>query len=123
MLDVNVKGVWRMIRATLPQFRKQKEGLIISISSAAGRFALPFNALYASSKFALEGLIGSMQLELNSLGIESVLVQPGTYNTGLITKHLPGSNPDVIAEYGPVAKIPEQMAEGLKAYFKIHLKS
>jgi NAD(P)-dependent dehydrogenase (short-subunit alcohol dehydrogenase family) len=42
VMDVDVKGPWRIIKAVLPQMRKQREGLIINISSVSGRFSFPF---------------------------------------------------------------------------------
>ena len=57
ILNVDVVGPWRVIRATLPHFRKQKEGLIITVASSLGRFSCPFMSAYSTAKHGLEGLI------------------------------------------------------------------
>jgi NAD(P)-dependent dehydrogenase (short-subunit alcohol dehydrogenase family) len=67
VMDVNVKGPWRLIRAALPQMRKQGEGLIINISSTAGRFPVPFQSVYNSTKFAVEGLTETSHTLLRKL--------------------------------------------------------
>lgn len=82
-LDTNVVGVHRVLRAFLPTMREQGEGLVINISSVAGRIAVPFMALYHASKWALEGYTESMRAELATMGIEFVLIQPGPFNTTL----------------------------------------
>ena len=118
ILDVNLIGCWRLIRATLPQFRKQADGLIINISSGAGRFSVPFCSMYSATKFGLEGLIEGIHFELKHLGIESILVQPGNFSTGLQSKFVTGSNSEILKEYGEVAQLPNKMAEGMITYFE-----
>jgi short-subunit dehydrogenase len=98
--------------------RKHHDGLIINISSGAGRFSVPFCSMYSSTKFALEGLIEGIYFELKNLGIESILVQPGNFATGLQTKFATGSTTDVVESYGEIAQIPNKMAESMVAYFK-----
>ena len=78
---VNLFGVLDVTRAVLPIMRKNKNGIIINISSMGGRITIPFGSLYNSSKFALEGLTEGMQYELNPLGIRLKLVEPGSYRT------------------------------------------
>jgi short-subunit dehydrogenase len=65
------------IRKILPHFREQKEGMIINISSGAGRFTLPLISLYAASKFALEGFSEALSFELSALNISVKIVEPG----------------------------------------------
>ena len=64
MFDVNLKGTWRVIKAALPQLRKQEEGLIINISSGLGRFSSPFMTVYNSTKFAVEGISEALAQEV-----------------------------------------------------------
>jgi short-subunit dehydrogenase len=75
--EVNVFGVMNTIRKILPHFREQKEGMIINISSGAGRFTLPLISLYAASKFALEGFSEALSFELSALNISVKIVEPG----------------------------------------------
>ena len=80
--DVNYFGLIDCIKGILPQLRKQKDGVIINISSIAGRFGLPFTSLYNSSKFAVEGLTECLHYELSLFGIDIKTVAPGSFRTG-----------------------------------------
>ena len=82
-LDINVVGVHRVIRAFLPAMRGAESGLIINVSSIAGRFAVPFFTIYHASKWALEGYSLGLRSELASSGIDVVSVQPGPFTTEL----------------------------------------
>ena len=79
--ETNLFGVIRVTQAVLPIMRKQKSGIIINISSAAGRFGYPGESAYVSTKFAIEGLSESMVYELEPFGIRVVLVEPGPIRT------------------------------------------
>ncbi|WP_013587553.1 SDR family NAD(P)-dependent oxidoreductase, partial [Paraburkholderia phenoliruptrix] len=59
LFDVNVFGIQRTLRAVLPAFRKQGEGLVVNIGSILGRVTFPFFGLYGASKFAIEALTDS----------------------------------------------------------------
>lgn len=82
-LDVNVTGPFRMMRAAAPAMRAAGDGLMVNVSSIAGRFARPFAAPYHASKWALEGLTQAMRYELSVYGVDVVLVEPGPYRTNL----------------------------------------
>ncbi len=75
--DVNVFGVMNVIRELLPHFRKNKQGLILNVSSGAGVFTLPMISLYCASKFALEGFSESLSYELASQNIRIKIIEPG----------------------------------------------
>ena len=79
--DVNVFGVMNVIRAIVPVFRKQKEGLILNVSSAGGLIGLPSISIYISTKFALEGFTESLSYELASQNIIVKMVEPGGGDT------------------------------------------
>jgi NAD(P)-dependent dehydrogenase (short-subunit alcohol dehydrogenase family) len=81
--ETNLFGVIRVTQAVLPIMRKQKAGIIVNISSAAGRFGIPGQSAYVSSKFAIEGLSESMAYELESFGIKAVLIEPGRVKTNM----------------------------------------
>lgn len=74
---VNVFGTMNVIRTILPQFRTQKQGAIINVSSAGGRIGIPLISMYVSSKFALEGFSEALSYELASQNISLKLVEPG----------------------------------------------
>ena len=81
--ETNVFGSMNVIRAALPQMRKQRDGLIVQFSSLAG-IAPPAAglAVYASTKFAVEGLCEGLRLDVAHLGINVMLVEPGDFMTG-----------------------------------------
>ena len=75
--DVNLFGVMNVIRAIVPVFRKQKQGLILNVSSAGGLVGLPSTSIYISTKFALEGFTESLAYELASQNIVVKIIEPG----------------------------------------------
>jgi NAD(P)-dependent dehydrogenase (short-subunit alcohol dehydrogenase family) len=75
--DVNVFGVMEVTRAILPHFRKNKNGLILNISSGAGVYGLPMISLYCATKFALEGFTESLAYELASQNIAVKIIELG----------------------------------------------
>ena len=81
LFDVNVFGVMRVTNAVLPAMRRQRQGRIINMSSILGLIPSPYNAIYSSSKHAIEGYSESLDHELRALGIRVVLVEPGYTNT------------------------------------------
>lgn len=84
LLETNVIGTIKTVRAVLPQMRKQKSGLIINISSILGFSTAPLNGPYSASKYALEALSETLALEVKPFGINVVIVQPGGFNTSFV---------------------------------------
>jgi NAD(P)-dependent dehydrogenase (short-subunit alcohol dehydrogenase family) len=81
LFELNVFGLIATVQAVLPLMRRQSSGVIVNVSSAAGRVGLPFLAPYSASKFAVEGLTESMSYELAAFGIRAKLVEPGGIRT------------------------------------------
>jgi len=81
-METNLFGPARMIRAVLPQMRRQGGGRIITVGSLAGTAALPYQPYYSASKFALEGLTEALRLELVGSNIDATMVNPGDFRTG-----------------------------------------
>lgn len=81
LFDVNVFGVLRVTNAVLPVMRRQRQGRIINMSSILGLIPAPYNALYASTKHAIEGYSESLDHEVRTQGIRVVLVEPGVTRT------------------------------------------
>jgi len=71
----------RLTNAILPVMRRQRSGRIINMSSILGLIPAPFNALYASTKHAIEGYSESLDHEVRTQGIRVVLVEPGVTRT------------------------------------------
>lgn len=81
VFDVNVFGTMRMTNAVLPAMRQQRKGRIVNLSSILGLIPAPYNALYASTKHAIEGYSESLDHEVRTQGIHIVLVEPGVTRT------------------------------------------
>jgi NAD(P)-dependent dehydrogenase (short-subunit alcohol dehydrogenase family) len=111
MLDTNFLGVVRLNRAVLPHMRKRGSGLLLYVSSGAGRVVLPCIAYYTASKFAMEALAETYRYELASQGIDSVIVQPGAYPTGILGRLETGEDATRAATYGPVSEIPKKISD------------
>ncbi|HVE36637.1 MAG TPA: SDR family oxidoreductase [Nitrososphaeraceae archaeon] len=75
--ETNFFGTIRLIKAIVPIMRKQGNGTIVNISSMVGRFGVPLNSAYVSSKFAVEGLSESISFELEEYGIRVIVIEPG----------------------------------------------
>ncbi len=86
MFDVNLYGPLRVMRAVLPTIRQQGKGTIINVTSSLSKFVLPLSGLYTSSKVALETATESYAYELAPEGIEALIIQPGSFNTGIMEK-------------------------------------
>jgi NAD(P)-dependent dehydrogenase (short-subunit alcohol dehydrogenase family) len=89
--------------------------LLLHISSGAGRLALPGLGVYCASKFALEALAEVYRYELASLGVDSVIIEPGAYPTPIMAKFEPGEDLGRSAAYGDAARIPDVMGTGLRS--------
>lgn len=81
LFETNLFGAMRMIRAVLPHMRERGSGRIINVSSFVGLIPVPFMALYAASKHALEGYSESLDHEVREHGVRVLLVEPGYTNT------------------------------------------
>jgi NAD(P)-dependent dehydrogenase (short-subunit alcohol dehydrogenase family) len=107
--DTNFFGVLRMNRAVLPAMKRQGNGLLLQVSSGGGRLAIPGMALYCASKFAMEALAEVYRYELASLGIDSVVLEPGAYATPIMGKLEEGEDPSRKTGYGEMAQVPEKL--------------
>ena len=84
-IETNLFGPMTVTRAVLPAMRRQRSGLVISISSGAGQIGSPSGSAYAASKFALEGWMESLAGEVQPFGIRTMIVEPGFFRTELLT--------------------------------------
>ncbi|KGO86665.1 short-chain dehydrogenase [Flavobacterium rivuli WB 3.3-2 = DSM 21788] len=106
MFEVNIYGVLRTYQAVLPSMRREKNGLVINITTGASGHTLPFMVPYMASKFVVESITEGIQDELSDYGIENVSIQPGVYPTEMTNGSKAGINADkteIIAEYGDAA--------------------
>ena len=82
--ETNFFGVVRLVKEVLPVMRKQRNGIIVNVSSGAGRVAIPVSSAYVATKFALEGLSESMRYELKEFGINIIIIEPGVIRTNFV---------------------------------------
>ncbi|MGW4353465.1 SDR family NAD(P)-dependent oxidoreductase [Nocardia sp. NPDC004582] len=80
--EVNVFGAVAVTQAVLPRLRAT-QGRVVFISSLSGRISTPGTGAYNSSKFALEGLVDALRVELRPWGIRTSLIEPGPIATDL----------------------------------------
>ncbi|MEI1280599.1 SDR family oxidoreductase [Leptospira venezuelensis] len=81
LMNINFFGNIAITLATLPYFRKEKKGYIVSISSIAGKFGVPFRTGYSASKFALSGFYEGLRAENSGDNLKVLLVYPGFIKT------------------------------------------
>lgn len=103
--EVNVFGVVALIKAVLPHMRKRRRGRILNVTSMGGLMTMPGIAYYHGSKFALEGISGSLAKEVKPFGIHVTAVEPGMFRTDWAGRSLVRSSrniPDYDAIFEPI---------------------
>ncbi len=111
--DQNYFGPHRVSRAVLPHMRRQKSGLIVNVSSTAGKISVPFMGHYAASKHALEALSEAYSFELSDQNIDVVIVEPGAFPTGIINKVVEPADTEIMAGYAPSLDILQKFGESM----------
>ena len=81
IFDTNFFGIVRMTRAVVPHMRRRGSGRIINIGSVLGFLPMPFGALYAATKHAIEGYSESLDHELRTRGIRVSVIEPAYTKT------------------------------------------
>lgn len=127
--ETNFFGPIEVMKAALPQMRKQNSGLIINITSIAGYMGLPYRSVYSASKGALELITEALRMEVKQFGIEITNVAPGDFATNIASGryHAPvlkgsayekvyGETLATMNEHVDAGSNPDEMAE---AIFKI----
>lgn len=108
--ETNFFSIVRIIQEVAPIMRKQGSGIIVNISSVAGRMGLPGSPAYISSKFALEGLGECLRYELGMFGIKTTLIEPGVIKTKFFdSMKIPESKKDPLYK-----QVTDNMLSGLK---------
>src|SRR5882672_7030298 len=107
LMDTNFIGPVRVNRAVLPHMRRQRSG--------AGRVVLPSAGFYCASKFALEALAEAYSYELAAQGIESVIVEPGQYETPVFGNTVRAADEARTSTYGAAKEIPAKVNAALSS--------
>ena len=108
--ETNFFGIISIIQKVAPVMRKQKSGVIVNISSVAGKIGFPGSPAYISSKFALEGLSESLRYELGQFGVKVVIIEPGVIKSNFFSSmKIAEPKPD-----SPYKEITEKVIMGIK---------
>ncbi|PVH77405.1 NAD(P)-binding protein [Cadophora sp. DSE1049] len=102
--DTNVFGTIKVTRALLPHFRQRHAGTVVFIGSLSGWIGHPGCSAYAGSKFALEGMVESLQQEVSPFGIRTLLMEPGRFRTKLLSSQNMKTVQPTIADYSEFSK-------------------
>jgi NAD(P)-dependent dehydrogenase (short-subunit alcohol dehydrogenase family) len=97
-------GPMNVTRAVLPQMRKQRSGLLLTISSTAGLSGGMFLTAYAAAKFGVEGWMESLAPEIAPFGIRTMLVEPGFFRTELLSRDSTTYAEPTLADYAERSK-------------------
>jgi NAD(P)-dependent dehydrogenase (short-subunit alcohol dehydrogenase family) len=102
VFETNLFGPVRLIRAVLPGMRERGEGVVVNVSSVAGRLpGAPVNWAYAASKHALGALSDSLAEEVRPFGIRVVCIEPGFFATSVARRPMAF---DPASPYAPVVR-------------------
>ncbi len=116
--NTNFFGVIRTSKAFLPLLKKSTDGLIINISSLAGRLVFPYFGIYCASKFALEAYSEALSYELKPLGVDVSIVEPGPYPSGLLYSGPKEEEDHTLETYGEMAAVPKAMLQNFDQFYK-----
>lgn len=101
MVQTNIKGVFLMSQMVLPSMKKRKSGFIINVGSKISHNTnvKPNNVIYATTKYAIEGLSFALNKELKKFGVRVSCLMPGTLNTFFSLKSKEFLSTDHVAEF------------------------
>jgi short-subunit dehydrogenase len=113
LFELNFFAPLAMSQLVVPHMRKRREGMLVNISSVAGKVTLPWFTLYSASKFALGSLTDGLRMELARDGVRTMTVCPGYVQTDFQRHALGGGPPRKIARRKQSAITAEQCAEAI----------
>ncbi|WP_298511357.1 SDR family oxidoreductase [uncultured Kordia sp.] len=116
--DTNFFGIIRTSKALLPLLKKSSDGLIINISSLAGRLVFPYFGIYCASKFALEAYSEALAYELKPIGVNVSIIEPGPYPSGLLYSGPKEDDQAVLNSYGEMQNTPAAMLQNFEQFYK-----
>jgi len=104
MFETNYFGAIRCIRAVLPTMRERRRGVIVNVSSAAGRIATPNQIAYSASKWALECAGEALAHEVRRFGVRVVNIEPGVVMTSIFDNSAEATRYDRTSPYQPIMR-------------------
>ncbi|MCD7439023.1 SDR family NAD(P)-dependent oxidoreductase [Streptomyces lincolnensis] len=111
LFDVHVFGPAALVRAVLPSMRERRSGAIVQMSSMGGQMSFAGFSAYSGTKFALEGMSEALADEVRDFGIKVLIVEPGSFRTGLFETGRAGTSADS-GVYGKVSETRGAVAGG-----------
>ncbi len=116
-MDANYFGPMRLFRAVLPHMREARSGLVLTVTSIAGRLVFPAFAAYSATKFAAEALAEGYRYELAPFGVDSVILEPGPFNTQLLSNTAKPADTATVAAYGEHGERLSALQAGFEAFY------
>ena len=110
-IATNLTGSIQLIRAALPNFRRQGGGRILQVSSEGGQIAYPSFSLYHATKWGIEGFIESVAQEVSPFGIDFIIAEPGPTATGFAAGLAHGETMQAYADT-PAAAVQQALRQG-----------
>ncbi len=119
MIDINVKGLLYVSKLIIPIMTKSNKGIIINIGSIAGKEIYPKGNVYCASKYAVDAITKSMQVDLNKYNIKVSSVNPGLVETEFALVRFKGDKEKANLVYDGIKPLtPDDVAEVI--YFIIN---
>ena len=116
--DVNFFGTVRLIKAVTPHMRSKNDGLIINITSLAGRLSFPYFGVYCASKHAVEAYSQSLRYELAPFGVETCIIEPGPFGTNLLYTGPKEADTKTYESYGDHKNVPFAMLKNFEGFYE-----
>jgi short-subunit dehydrogenase len=114
LMELNFFAVLALTQLVTPHMRARRNGLIVNVSSVAGKVALPWMTLYSASKYALGALTEGLGMELQRDGIRAMTVCPGYVKTAFQQNAHGGKVPAAVARTRRFAITAEQCASAIR---------
>lgn len=105
VMQVNLTGTFNVTRLAIPHLKKSSAGVIINMSSVAGRFGYPNRSPYCAAKWGVIGFTKTLSIELGAFGIRANALLPGAVDGARIEKVFEGR---ALASHKPLEEIKKQ---------------
>ncbi len=116
LMEVNFFATVEMIRLSLPLLQQSNCPIVVNVSSILGHRGVPYSSEYAASKFAVQGFSESIRAEFTRLGIDVLVVSPGTTETEFFDRVIERTEDPKWPEHRPVsaAEVARQMVRAIR---------